>query len=45
MMHPIVGASRVEIQEMLHEQAVSITLHRFGNRFADMHRLRDELMG
>ena len=45
MMHPIVGASRVEIQELLHEQAVSITLHRFGNRFADMHRLRDELMG
>lgn len=45
LMHPVVGASRVEIQEMLHEQAVSITLHRFGNSFGEMQRLRDELMG
>lgn len=41
--HPVVGASRVELQEMLHEQAVSITTHRFGNPFADFDRLRKEL--
>ncbi|GAB4097865.1 bifunctional proline dehydrogenase/L-glutamate gamma-semialdehyde dehydrogenase [Sinomonas halotolerans] len=29
--HPVVGAGRVELLPFLHEQAVSITAHRFGN--------------
>ncbi|MDQ4501488.1 proline dehydrogenase family protein [Sinomonas sp. ASV322] len=29
--HPVVGAGRVELLPFLHEQAVSLTAHRFGN--------------
>ena len=29
--HPVVSAGRVEMLPFLHEQAVSITAHRFGN--------------
>jgi RHH-type proline utilization regulon transcriptional repressor/proline dehydrogenase/delta 1-pyrroline-5-carboxylate dehydrogenase len=40
---PVVGASRVEMLPMLAEQAVSVTMHRFGNPSADagtvVHRL------
>jgi RHH-type proline utilization regulon transcriptional repressor/proline dehydrogenase/delta 1-pyrroline-5-carboxylate dehydrogenase len=32
---PVVGASRVEMLPMLAEQAVSVTMHRFGNPSAD----------
>lgn len=42
--HPVVGAARVELMEMLHEQAVSMTMHRFGNPFPDMELLKSELM-
>ncbi|MDO5619199.1 proline dehydrogenase family protein [Kocuria sp.] len=42
--HPVVGASRVELMEMLHEQAVSMTMHRFGNPFPDMTALKQRLM-
>ncbi|KAA9393313.1 aldehyde dehydrogenase family protein [Kocuria coralli] len=42
--HPVVGAARVELMEMLHEQAVSMTMHRFGNPFPDMELLKTDLM-
>lgn len=42
--HPVVGAARVELMEMLHEQAVSMTMHRFGNPFPDMDALKARLM-
>ncbi|KUG60075.1 1-pyrroline-5-carboxylate dehydrogenase [Kocuria rosea subsp. polaris] len=38
--HPVTGAGRVEMLPFLHEQAVSITAHRFGTP----HRLTDELI-
>lgn len=42
--HAVVGAGRVEVMEMLHEQAVSMTMHRFGNPFPDMEALKAQLM-
>lgn len=42
--HPVVGAARVELMEMLHEQAISMTMHRFGNPFPDMESLKARLM-
>lgn len=42
--HPVVGAARVELMEMLHEQAVSMTMHRFGNPFPDMEGIKAALM-
>ncbi|ROZ62218.1 aldehyde dehydrogenase family protein [Kocuria soli] len=42
--HPVVGAARVELMEMLHEQAVSVTMHRFGNPFPDMELVKAELL-
>lgn len=32
---PVVGASRVEMLPLLAEQAVSVTMHRFGNPSTD----------
>ena len=40
----VVGAGRVEMMYMLAEQAVSITMHRFGNHSQSMQRVVDELV-
>ena len=40
----VVGTGRVEMMYMLAEQAVSITMHRFGNHSQSMQRVVDEMV-
>lgn len=40
----VTASGRVELRYWVKEQAVSMTLHRFGNPARDFHRLADELM-
>ena len=40
---PVTSSGRVELRNWLKEQALSITLHRFGNRSAAFHKLAGEL--
>ena len=39
----VTASGRVELRYWLKEQAVSMTLHRFGNPARDFHRLAGEL--
>lgn len=41
----VVSSARVEQRYYVHEQAISMTLHRFGNPSSDFHELAHDLMG
>ena len=41
---PVTGSARIELRHFVHEQSVSMTLHRFGNRSRDFAELADALL-
>ena len=42
---PVTGSGEVELRHYVHEQAVSMTLHRFGTASRSFHALADRLRG